>query len=312
MVVDDLAALVEPTHGVVELPHRLLWRPDRQVDLDQEWALTAMYETVLTEAVRFDELSAWLDGPTLIRVWNDLYLPRGVRAARGRSVTRCCVRSRAPPDARSRTHRDCARRPRHGQTTRIRSRRGSGVGPARRCRPADRDVDAFTDRDGGVAAAAEAVETALLAAGFKVTQIDDDSELPTLIYGLHEHMTEWEIRRGDRVVRLSLSSQARLHAPVLMDMGPVIDLADLLAWKVTALVGRARERDYIDVAAVLDRYTPAQLLGTARRVDPGLEDEDVPAVGRRLDRMPDEAFAPYQLTRDDVVRLRQRFAAWPR
>ncbi|WP_256092116.1 hypothetical protein [Micromonospora haikouensis] len=81
VVVDDLAALVGPTHSGVELPHRLLWRPDRQVDLDQEWALTAMYETVLTEAVRVDELSAWLDGPTLIRVWNDLYLPRGVRRA---------------------------------------------------------------------------------------------------------------------------------------------------------------------------------------------------------------------------------------
>ncbi|MFC8849418.1 MULTISPECIES: hypothetical protein [unclassified Micromonospora] len=81
LVADDLAALSGPTHGVVELPHRLLWRPDRQVDLDHEWALTAMYETVLTEAVHVDELCAWLDGPTLIRVWNDLYLPRGVRRA---------------------------------------------------------------------------------------------------------------------------------------------------------------------------------------------------------------------------------------
>lgn len=81
MVVDDLTALRGPTSGVVELPHRLLWRPDRSVDLDQGWALNALYETVLTEAVRVDELCAWLDGPTLIRVWNDLYLPRGVRRA---------------------------------------------------------------------------------------------------------------------------------------------------------------------------------------------------------------------------------------
>ncbi|WP_229401999.1 hypothetical protein [Micromonospora okii] len=63
---------------------------------------------------------------------------------------------------------------------------------------------------------------------------------------------------------------------------------------------------------MLDTYTPAELLAMARRVDPGLEDEDVPVVGRRLDRMPDEAFVPYQLTRDDVARLRRRFAAWPR
>ena len=37
------------------------------------------------------------------------------------------------------------------------------------------DVDAFTDRAEGVAAAAEAVETALLDAGFRVTPVADDS-----------------------------------------------------------------------------------------------------------------------------------------
>jgi hypothetical protein len=81
VVADDLAALRGPTSGAVELPHRLLWRPDRRVDLDQEWALNSLYEIVLTEAVQVDELCAWLDGPTLVRVWNELYLPRGVRHA---------------------------------------------------------------------------------------------------------------------------------------------------------------------------------------------------------------------------------------
>jgi hypothetical protein len=175
------------------------------------------------------------------------------------------------------------------------------------------DVDAFTDDlDTGVAAAARAVEAALGEAGFEVTPVDDHSELSAVVDGLDQHIAEWELRRSDRVVRLSLSCQARLHAPVIMDLGPVMDLADLLSWKVAALVGRARERDYIDVAAVLDRYTPAELLAMARQVDPGLEEEDIPTVGRRLDRLPDEAFFPYQLSRDDVAQVRQRFAAWPR
>ncbi|MDG4830916.1 hypothetical protein O7627_16600 [Solwaraspora sp. WMMD1047] len=81
VVVDDLAELVGPTHGLIELPHRLLWRPDRVVDLDQSWQLRSTYETVLTEAIRADELRAWLDRVTLIRVWDELYLPRGVRRA---------------------------------------------------------------------------------------------------------------------------------------------------------------------------------------------------------------------------------------
>ncbi len=81
MVVRDLSDLHGPTGGIVTLPHRLLWRPDRSVDLDQPWQLAAMYETVLTEAVRVDELCDWLDGPTLVRLWSELYLPRGVRRA---------------------------------------------------------------------------------------------------------------------------------------------------------------------------------------------------------------------------------------
>ncbi len=174
------------------------------------------------------------------------------------------------------------------------------------------DVDVFSDVDNAVPAAARLVEAALRDAGFEVTSVDDASELSAVIDGLDQYMAEWELRQGERVVRLSLSCQARQHAPVVMDVGPVMDLADLLAWKVAALVGRARERDYVDVAAVLDRYSPAELLDMARRVDPGLEDEDVPRVGRRLDRLPDEAFFPYELSSDEVAEMRQRFTAWPR
>lgn len=81
VVVDDIGALRGPTSGVVDLPHRLLWRPDRSVDLDQRWQLLLMYEAVLTEAVRVDELCAWLDAATLVQLWGELYLPRGVRRA---------------------------------------------------------------------------------------------------------------------------------------------------------------------------------------------------------------------------------------
>ena len=69
----------------------------------------------------------------------------------------------------------------------------------------------------------------------------------------------------------------------------------------------------IEIAHItLDRYAPVDLLAMARRVDPGLEDEDAPMVGRRLDRLPDEAFFPYRLDSRDVAALRQRFAVWPR
>jgi hypothetical protein len=81
LVAGTLGELTGPEHGPVELPLRLWWNPRRQWDLDDPDSLRWMYENVLREAVRIDELRDFLHGRTLIAVWPDLNLPRSVRAA---------------------------------------------------------------------------------------------------------------------------------------------------------------------------------------------------------------------------------------
>jgi hypothetical protein len=81
LVAGTLGELTGPTHGIVELPLRLWWNPQRAFDLAQPTMLAWMYENVLREAIRVDELRAYLDGATLVRVWPQLNLPRAVRAA---------------------------------------------------------------------------------------------------------------------------------------------------------------------------------------------------------------------------------------
>jgi hypothetical protein len=71
-------------------------------------------------------------------------------------------------------------------------------------------------------------------------------------------------------------------------------------------------RDYADVAAALGRYSPAQLISLARRLDPGLTGEDFAYAGLELDQMDDRAFAEIGLSQHQVIALRERFAAWPR
>ena len=39
------------------------------------------YETVLREATRPADLARYLDGETLVSLWPELYLPKGVRRA---------------------------------------------------------------------------------------------------------------------------------------------------------------------------------------------------------------------------------------
>lgn len=80
-VVGDLGELRGPVRGTVELPIRLFWAPDRTFDLDDPAELRWMYENVLREAIRTDELRRWLDAGTLVRLWPLLNLPRGVRRA---------------------------------------------------------------------------------------------------------------------------------------------------------------------------------------------------------------------------------------
>jgi DNA invertase Pin-like site-specific DNA recombinase len=82
LVIDDLADLRGPTTGSVELPLRLFWSlPDHRFDLGDPDVLLWYYQTVLREASRPADITTHLDGGTLVRLWPDLYLPKGVRRA---------------------------------------------------------------------------------------------------------------------------------------------------------------------------------------------------------------------------------------
>ncbi|MDT5029884.1 MAG: hypothetical protein QOC94_55 [Actinoplanes sp.] len=81
LVAGSLHELTGPVDGLVELPLRLWWGPRRPFDLGEPTMLRWMYENVLREAVRAEELRTYLHGPTLARLWPELNLPRGVRAA---------------------------------------------------------------------------------------------------------------------------------------------------------------------------------------------------------------------------------------
>jgi hypothetical protein len=176
------------------------------------------------------------------------------------------------------------------------------------------DVDLFTDREHGVAAAADAVEAALREAGYTAERQDRIAELAEVFEGMGEGLAEWIITTPDgREMMLQMAYFDRGHQPVLMEFGPVLDLDDVLGGKVAALASRAAERDYIDVAAALARgYSAAQLTGLAAALDPGLTAEDFAYAGQWLDRLGDDRFARYGLTPEDVTRLREQFAAWPR
>jgi hypothetical protein len=170
------------------------------------------------------------------------------------------------------------------------------------------DVDLFTDTAGAVDAAAGEVAAALTAAGYRVVREEGDD----LFEGMSADLQEFLVAAPDRALRLTLCRLDRHRAPVVMDVGPVMHLDDLVATKVAALVNRREVRDYIDVAAALDRYPLDRILELARTADPALDPEDVAEAGRYLDRLDDARFALYGLRAEQIGRLRERLEAWPR
>ena len=82
VVAASLADLRGPAEGTVELPIWLFWSSlDHTFDLDDPDMRRWLYQTVLREAGRPEDLATYLDGDTLIALWPELYLPKGVRQA---------------------------------------------------------------------------------------------------------------------------------------------------------------------------------------------------------------------------------------
>ena len=167
------------------------------------------------------------------------------------------------------------------------------------------DVDLFTDTAGGVAAAAGEVARALTEAGYRVVREQGDE----LFAGMDEDLQEFLVAAPDRALRLTLCRLDRRRSPVVMELGPVMHLDDLVATKVAALVNRREVRDYIDVAAALERYPLIRVLELGYAADPALDPADIAEAGRYLDRLDDARFAVYGV---DPAPIRERLRVWPR
>ena len=99
---------------------------------------------------------------------------------------------------------------------------------------------------------------------------------------------------------------------MLLAVGPVLHLDDAVGNKVDAMIGRGLPRDYLDVAAALQRYDREQLLELGFRRDPGLRVADVALAMRNLDQLSDIDFGDYHQTPGQTAAARHAFADWPR
>jgi hypothetical protein len=74
-----LSELDGPVAGAVRLPQRLDWSDRAEFHLDDPAERNVMYERVIREATRIDDLRTYINGAVLCQVWRSLFLPARVR-----------------------------------------------------------------------------------------------------------------------------------------------------------------------------------------------------------------------------------------
>lgn len=170
-------------------------------------------------------------------------------------------------------------------------------------RPSE-DVDLFTvaDAQGAFDEAVTAAVEAYQAADLAVEIVRRGEAFARLLLAATD----------GRQVRVEMAVDWRAHAPVTLEIGAVLHPDDAVANKLAALYGRAADRDYVDVEAVLrsGRYGSDELLRLIRDADPGFDQGMFVQALLAVDRVPDEAFHRHGLTSQQVAVLRENIRAW--
>ena len=76
---ETLGELTGPVVGMVRLPLRLDWTERIEFHLDDPAERNVMYERVIREATRPEDLRSYLNGAVLRETWRQLFLPARVR-----------------------------------------------------------------------------------------------------------------------------------------------------------------------------------------------------------------------------------------
>lgn len=112
---------------------------------------------------------------------------------------------------------------------------------------------------------------------------------------------------------LQLGMNYRAFPPHRIDIGPVLDIRDAVAAKMSALWSRGEARDFIDIAAVLEsgRFSASEILALA-------DEQEATPMDRQLlvhqfgaaARWPQAEYARYGVDAAGRASIIARFAAW--
>lgn len=168
-------------------------------------------------------------------------------------------------------------------------------------RPSE-DIDLFSARRGSPEEVAGDVIAGYEEHGFRV---EVARRTPDLV--------QMTVRDGDgHGCKVDLGVFWRAHAPVVLEIGPVLHPDDAVAGKMDALFNRWAPRDFLDVDEILisGRYDRDRLMAVAAEHNPGFDAVLFAESLSYLRRIPDRDFTAYGATASKIEAMRNRFAVW--
>lgn len=161
-----------------------------------------------------------------------------------------------------------------------------------------RDLDLFATSAQDVNRLLPALERALEEAGLEHQVIQASDGFARIV-----------VAGGGETTTVDLAWDARRYQPEPTTDGNILAEDELAADKLLALFGRAAARDFIDVAALVDRHGLDRLCRLASDKDPGFDRTVLRHMLSRIDRLPR---ADFELTDADYRRLRTQIDLWRR
>lgn len=171
-------------------------------------------------------------------------------------------------------------------------------------RRATDDVDLFTS-DMDVAAFREAIDDVVAHLRSVALEVEERVR--------HERFARLTVVDAQaNVVEVDLGVDWREREPVLLAIGPVLDIVDAVGNKISALYGRAEARDYIDVDAIRrsGRVSDAELLASAAERDPGFDVQMFRAQLEQVQRIRPSRVLEYGVDEDALEGIKQRLLGW--
>ncbi|MFE2533659.1 nucleotidyl transferase AbiEii/AbiGii toxin family protein [Streptomyces sp. NPDC059371] len=163
------------------------------------------------------------------------------------------------------------------------------------------DLDFATEHPASMREIVDQLARSLSGQGWRITVID--------VAPLKARFLATDSATG-AACEVDLLKEVLWRPPVVMDIGPVLDLDDLIGTKVRALGDRGLARDAIDVHAARHLYTVPQLENLAARRP---EEFDLHELHDRLESLEwvsDAEFEAYGMDSGHITDLRQWAQEW--